>query len=66
MTLDADQVPDPEIVNKLAGYAFFKNVAFVQSKQSYITRVGDPFYNSSKVFYDTVGLGADHPAQHLL
>ena len=60
MTLDADQVPDPEILNKLAGYAFFKNVAFVQSKQQYITQIGDPFYNSSKVFYDTVELGMDN------
>ena len=60
LTLDADQVPDPEIVNRLAGYIFFKKVAFVQSKQSYIAQVGDPFYNSSKVFYDTVELGMDN------
>lgn len=60
LTLDADQVPDPEIVNRLAGYIFFKKVAFVQSKQSYIAQAGDPFYNSSKVFYDTVELGMDN------
>lgn len=60
LTLDADQVPHPEILKVLAGYMRFPKTAFVQSKQAYLTQKGDPFYNRSQVFYDVVQLGLDN------
>jgi len=47
LVLDADQVAQPNMLNTLVGYMGFANVAFVQSKQSYLTQEGDPFYNKS-------------------
>lgn len=60
LVLDADQVAQPNIVQSLAGYMRFDSVAFVQSKQSYLTQEGDPFYNKSQVFYDIVQLAMDN------
>lgn len=59
LCLDADQVPEPGIVQALAGYMRFPKVAFVQSRQSYFTPQGDLFYNRSEVFYDVIQLGLD-------
>lgn len=60
LVLDADQVPKPEILERLGGYLVFKSTAFIQSKQDYLTHDNDPFYNSSTVFYEAVQLGMDN------
>ncbi len=60
LTMDADQVPDPDIIEKLAGYMKFERVAFVQSKQRYFVYENDPFYNKSEVFYGVVQLAMDN------
>lgn len=60
LVLDADQVADPSIIQRLIGYMEYEKVAFVQSKQSYITQSGDPFYNKSQVYYDVVQLALDN------
>jgi cellulose synthase (UDP-forming) len=60
LTMDADQVPYPDILEKLAGYMKFEKVAFVQSKQRYFAYDDDPFYNKSEVFYGVVQLAMDN------
>lgn len=60
LVLDADQIAQPNIVNSLVGYMKFDQVAFVQSKQSYLTQEGDPFYNKSQVYYEIVQLAMDN------
>lgn len=59
LVLDADQVPEPEILEVLAGYMRFPRVAFVQSKQSFEVPEDDPYYEQNKVFYNVVQLGLD-------
>ena len=59
LVLDADQVPRPEAVEILASYMRFEDVAFVQSKQTFVVPEGDPFNNQDPVFYDAVQLGLD-------
>jgi cellulose synthase (UDP-forming) len=60
LTLDADQVPHPDIVRRIVGYMDYPKVAFIQTKQEYYTQSGDPFYNKSQVFYDVVQLALDN------
>ncbi len=60
LTLDADQIVDPTILKRLVGYMDFPQVAFVQTKQTYLTKSGDPFYNKSQIFYDVVQLAMDN------
>lgn len=59
LVLDADQVPVPEIVSRLAGFFHLPRVAYVQSKQAFFLPEGDPFYNSDKIFYETLQLSND-------
>lgn len=59
LVLDADQVPQPNILQALAGYMRFERVAFVQSKQTFHVPEGDPFFNQDRVFYEAVQLGCD-------
>ncbi|MFZ5449512.1 MAG: glycosyltransferase family 2 protein [Thermodesulfobacteriota bacterium] len=54
LVLDADQVPSPDILDQLVGYFQQPQVAYVQSKQAFFLPEGDPFYNSDKVFYETI------------
>jgi cellulose synthase (UDP-forming) len=54
LTLDADQVPVPSILNRLAPYLRLPKVAFVQSKQSFLVPADDPFYSQDQVFYDAL------------
>jgi len=56
LVLDADQVPAPEILNRLASFFLQPQVGYVQSKQDFFLPEGDPFYNSDKVFYETIQL----------
>ncbi len=51
LTLDADQVPEPEIMQRLAGYFRFPRVAFVQTQQLFVLPNGDPFTNADSLFY---------------
>jgi cellulose synthase (UDP-forming) len=59
LVLDADQVPAPEILNRLVGFFGQSQVGYVQSKQAFFLPEGDPFYNRDKVFYDTIQLSND-------
>jgi cellulose synthase (UDP-forming) len=54
LVLDADQVPAPEILDRLVGFFRQPQVAYAQSKQTFFLPDGDPFYNSDQVFYDTI------------
>jgi cellulose synthase (UDP-forming) len=54
LTLDADQVPFPAIIERLAPYLGLPNVGFVQSKQSFLVPEQDPFYCEDLVFYNTL------------
>jgi cellulose synthase (UDP-forming) len=56
LVLDADQVPAPAILDRLAGFFRQPQVGYVQSKQDFFLPEGDPFYNSDKVFYETIQL----------
>ena len=57
--LDADQVPVPEILNRLVGFFHQPQVGYVQSKQDFLLPEGDPFYNSDRVFYETIQISND-------
>jgi cellulose synthase (UDP-forming) len=59
LVLDADQVPAPEILHRLVSFFHQPQVGYVQSKQAFFLPEGDPFYNSDKVFYDTIQLSND-------
>jgi cellulose synthase (UDP-forming) len=59
LVLDADQVPSPEILDRLAGIFHRPQVGYVQSKQAFFLPEGDPYYNSDKVFYETIQLHND-------
>jgi cellulose synthase (UDP-forming) len=54
LVLDADQVPDPDILSRLLGFFDLPRVAYVQTKQSFCLPEGDPFYNRDEIFYETV------------
>lgn len=54
LVLDADQVPDPDILTRLVGFFQLPRVAYVQSKQAFYLPEGDPFYNRDEIFYDVV------------
>ena len=59
LVLDADQVPAPEILQKLVGFFNQDRVAYVQSRQAFFLPEGDPFYNADRVFYETMQLSND-------
>jgi cellulose synthase (UDP-forming) len=59
LVLDADQVPAPDILQRLLGFFRLPRLAFVQSRQSFFLPEGDPFYNSDRVFYETLQLSND-------
>jgi cellulose synthase (UDP-forming) len=59
LTLDADQVPDPEIIQKLIGFFKIPLIAFVQTKQDFIVPEGDPFGNTDRIFYNVMQSGKD-------
>lgn len=54
LVLDADQVPQPEIISRLLGLCQLPQVALVQSRQQFLVPDGDPFYNRDAVFYEAV------------
>lgn len=54
LELDADQVPEPDILTRMAGFFRLPKVAYVQSKQAFCLPNGDPFYNRDDIFYEVV------------
>ncbi|MBM4293611.1 MAG: glycosyltransferase [Deltaproteobacteria bacterium] len=59
LVLDADQVPAPDILTRMAGFFRIPQVAYVQSKQAFFLPQGDPFYNGDKIFYEVLQVGND-------
>jgi len=59
LTLDADQVPHPEIIGKLIGFFKIPLIAFVQTKQDFKVPEGDPFGNTDRIFYNVMQSGKD-------
>jgi cellulose synthase (UDP-forming) len=60
LALDADQVAQPQIINRLIGYFTLEKIAFVQSKQNFKVPVGDPFGNMDRIFYNVMQSGKDN------
>lgn len=60
LVLDADQIPDPEILERLINYFKFPDVGFVQSAQRFLLPAGDPFGNSDELFYKVMQPGKDN------
>jgi cellulose synthase (UDP-forming) len=60
LILDADQIPEPNIVARLIGYFSDPKLAFVQSPQSfYNLPPGDPFGSDAPLFYGPIMRGKD-------
>lgn len=59
LVMDADQVPEPDILERLVGYMRFDDLAFIQSRQRYLVPEGDPFNNLDPVFYEAAQYGFD-------
>lgn len=59
LTLDADQIPDRDIIKKIFGYFRYRHIGFVQTKQIFKVPEGDPFCNSDPIFYNVMQLGKD-------
>ncbi len=59
LTLDADQIPQPDILQRLVGYFKIPRIAFVQTKQNFLVPRGDPFGNTDKIFYNVMQCGKD-------
>jgi len=60
LALDADQIPNREILKLLVNYFKIPDLAFVQSAQSFILPEGDPFGNSDELFYKIMQPGKDN------
>jgi cellulose synthase (UDP-forming) len=54
LALDADQVPDRDIVRRMAGYFEFGKIALVQTPQRYHLPDGDPFGNADELFFRVI------------
>ena len=59
LALDADQVPQPQIITRLIGYFKIARIAFVQTKQNFRVPLGDPFGNTDRIFYNVMQSGKD-------
>lgn len=60
LILDADQIPDPDILDRTLGYFRDLRVAFVQTPQwFYNTPKGDPFGSDAPLFYGPIQQGKD-------
>lgn len=59
LALDADQVPRPEIIDRIAGYFTLSKIGFVQTKQDFKLPKGDPWGNADSVFYGVMQPGKD-------
>ncbi len=54
LVLDADQVPHPDILDRMMGFFQLPRVAYVQSRQAFFLPEGDPFYNRDEIFYEVI------------
>ena len=54
MTLDADQIPKPEVIHRMIGYFQIPKIGFVGSRQSFRVPKGDPWGNHDTVFYEAM------------
>jgi cellulose synthase (UDP-forming) len=60
LILDADQIPEPEILDRTLGYFDDPQVAFVQTPQYfYNVTDGDPFGSQAPLFYGPIQEGKD-------
>jgi len=59
LVLDADQVPDPGIIDNIIGYFTIPRIGFVQTEQRFSLPEGDPWGNSDVVFYKVMMPGKD-------
>jgi cellulose synthase (UDP-forming) len=59
LVLDADQVADPEILERLTPFFQPPQIGYVQTRQAFFLPEGDPFYNSDRVFYESIQLHND-------
>lgn len=60
LILDADQIPDPAILDRTLGYFIDPKVAFVQTPQwFYNVPPGDPFGSQAPLFYGPIQQGKD-------
>jgi len=59
LVLDADQVPQPDLISRLVGFFQLPRVAYVQSQQSFWLPDNDPFFNRDTIFYETIQLSND-------
>lgn len=60
LILDADQIPDPAILDRTLGYFTDPRVAFVQTPQwFYNVPPGDPFGSQAPLFYGPIQQGKD-------
>ncbi len=60
LTLDADQISSPEILEKIMPYFENENVGFVPTCQSFIVPKNDPFGNSDTFFYKVMQVSKSH------
>jgi cellulose synthase (UDP-forming) len=59
LVLDADQVPDANLMEQTGGYFSFPDVAFVQTAQSFAHPAGDPWGNADTLFYSIIQKSKD-------
>ncbi|HEY2988721.1 MAG TPA: glycosyltransferase [Candidatus Binatia bacterium] len=59
LTLDADQIAEKEIVQRIIGYFKYAYIGFVQTKQVFKVPEGDPFCNTDPIFYNVMQPGKD-------
>jgi cellulose synthase (UDP-forming) len=59
MTLDADQVPQPDILSRMIGFFRLPRIGFVASRQAFAVPAGDPWGNRDAVFYEAMQMGKD-------
>ena len=57
MSLDADQVPRPEILERMMGFFQVPKIGYVTSKQDFDVPPGDPWGNLDLVFYEEMQKG---------
>ena len=57
LALDADQVPHPEIIDRLVGFFQVPTIGLVASRQVFDLPPGDPWGNADSVFYDAMQPG---------
>lgn len=60
LALDADQVPQPELIERIIGYFSLPHIAFVQTAQNFDLPDKDPWSNADEVFYKAMQSGKDY------